>query len=267
MIVDGKALAQELLTNVAQEIQALPFSPKLGVLTCAPGPETRQYLELKRKRARAVGINLSILELPDFAHTEDCITALSGLARDAHGVLVQLPLPSHIDRELVLQAVPVEKDPDGFSYAQDSQSVLPPVVGAIEYISHKHSVVWQGKKVAVVGYGRLVGQPAEKYALSKGAEVAVLTEESSQYLETLQTADIVVSGVGKAHFITSDMVKDGVVIFDAGASEDGGVIVGDVHPEVVDRATLFTPVPGGIGPITIAVLLDNVLTLAKQSQK
>ena len=120
-----------------------------------------------------------------------------------------------------------------------------------------------GKHVVVLGQGRLVGAPTAQYLRLAGALVTTLTEANQHDLNVIKEADIVVSGIGRPHFITADMVKSGVIIFDAGTSEDGGVVAGDVHPSVVMTASHFTPVPGGIGPITIAVLLRNLVTLIR----
>jgi methylenetetrahydrofolate dehydrogenase (NADP+)/methenyltetrahydrofolate cyclohydrolase len=265
MVVDGKYLAEQLLSDIASRVVAIPYTPKLGVVTCVPDSATRQYLELKQRKARSVGIELVVLELHEEATTVDCVAATKRLAETCHGVLVQLPLPAHIDRETVLMAIPVDQDPDGFAYGRTSTAVLPPVAGAIDCIANTYQVDWQHKKVVVVGNGRLVGQPAAHYANDKGAVVLILTEDTADYAAHLKTADIIISGVGKPHFITLDMVQDGVVVFDAGASEDGGQVVGDVHPNVAEKASLFTPVPGGIGPVTVAVLLDNMLSLVARA--
>jgi methylenetetrahydrofolate dehydrogenase (NADP+)/methenyltetrahydrofolate cyclohydrolase len=261
MIIDGRAIAKDVVARVKEHTKQLSFVPKLGVVTCAPGVETKQYLELKTTKAKAVGIELVVLELPSEATTTDCIEATKRLAHDCHGILVQLPLPSHIDRDAVLSAVPNDKDADGFSYLSHNQTVLPPVVGAIEKILHQYNLTFTDKHVVVVGDGRLVGQPAYRYATERATKVTLLKEDSTDYNQILRDADVLISGVGQPHFITKDMVKEGVMVFDAGASEDGGVVVGDVHPEVANKASLFTPVPGGVGPITVAVLLSNVLTL------
>ncbi len=264
MIIDGRAIAAEIFKDVAAKTKELPFTPKLGVITCAPGLETRQYLDLKLRKAKKVGIDLIGVELPVDASTEACIASISRLLDGAHGVIAQLPLPESVHTEEVLGSIPIHKDPDGFGYGADERSVLPPVAAAIDHISNRHSVVWAGKKVAIVGYGKLVGQPAERYALSRGAEVTVLTESSPEYMSSIQAADILVLGVGQPQLITAEMVKDGVVVFDAGASEDGGVVVGDADESVKAKASLLTPVPGGIGPITVAVLFDNLLKLIRQ---
>jgi len=264
MIIDGRALAATMYQAVAAEVATRAIPPKMAIVTCAPELATKQYLELKRRKAKAVGISLTIIELPPNATTEEMITTVRTAATIAAGVVVQLPLPPHINREAVLSAIPTTHDPDGFSYGKEHSAALPPVVFAIDTISAAYDVVWKEAQVAVVGYGRLVGQPAAAYAKAKGAVVSVITEETADAVSLLQKADIVISGVGKPHFITDNMLKDGVIVFDAGASEDGGVVVGDVHRAAASKAKLFTPVPGGIGPITVAALFSNLVALTRQ---
>ena len=264
MIIDGRKIAEELLNSVADKTAKLSYTPKLGVVTCAPGIETKQYLELKKKKAKQAGIDLVVLELPDTSTTEDCVSCVNRLSENCHGVLVQLPLPPSVDREQVLNAIPVNQDPDGFAYERDERSALPPVVAAIDLIAKKNSLSFKGKKVVVLGNGRLVGQPALQYVEKLDADTILLEKDSDDYFEKIKKAEILITGVGNPHFITNDMVSEGVVVFDAGASEDGGVVVGDVDPKVVEKASLFTPVPGGIGPITVAALLNNLVELVSQ---
>lgn len=264
MLVDGKAIAADILQSVATDVADASINPRLAVVTCAPNFETRKYLEMKIKKAASVGVTLKVVELPADATTEEVVSCISQIVRGSAGVVVQLPLPNHIDREAVLSAVPADKDPDGFSYGQVADACLPPVAGAIDEISSRYNVVWLNKSVVVLGGGRLVGLPAAEYARQAGAKVSMLTEETYDE-QVLQTADIIISGIGQPRFITPAMVKEGVVVFDAGTSEDGGVLVGDVDPEVESKASLLTPVPGGIGPITIAYLLRNLVSLARHS--
>jgi methylenetetrahydrofolate dehydrogenase (NADP+)/methenyltetrahydrofolate cyclohydrolase len=139
--------------------------------------------------------------------------------------------------------------------------VLPPVVGAIDEISKVYKLPWQAKQVIIFGEGRLVGAPAAEYAKQRGARIVIMNEFSQNVAEITKTADIIILGAGKPNLLTLDMVKEGVIVFDAGASEDGGLLVGDASPEVVNKASLFTPVPGGIGPVTVALLFRNLLDL------
>ncbi|MCA9354899.1 MAG: bifunctional 5,10-methylenetetrahydrofolate dehydrogenase/5,10-methenyltetrahydrofolate cyclohydrolase [Candidatus Kaiserbacteria bacterium] len=267
MIVEGRAIAERILVDVAAVVAARPSgAPRLTAITCAPNFETQRYLAMKKEKAAQVGIALNVVELPATVTTDDVIACVSRVAPEADGVVVQLPLPVQVDMQAVLATVPVEKDPDGFVFGHDPAACLSPVVGAIDEISKQHQVEWVGKQVVVLGEGRLVGAPAAAYARQAGAEVTVLNKDTFDP-HVLQQADIIVSGVGKPQFITPDMIKAGVIIFDAGTSEDGGELVGDVHRDVYPQAALVTPVPGGIGPITIAYLLHNLVSLSGEKVK
>ncbi len=263
MIVDGKQIAADIAELVANTIKVEAIIPKMVVLTCNPNFETRKYLELKKKKAEALGVVLKVNELPPTADTAEVLAAVKEAVIAADGVIVQLPLPQSIDTREVLAAVPVSHDVDAFSYAGKEGEVLPPVVGAIDEIATRHRVSFKDKNVVIFGNGRLVGAPALIYAKSKGAQVILLTEESEKAVVQSATldADIIILGAGQPNLLTPDMVKDGVVVFDAGASEDGGLLVGDASVEVATKASVFTPVPGGIGPITVALLYRNLLEL------
>ena len=141
---------------------------------------------------------------------------------------------------------------------------LPPVAGAVKIIAEKYNIDFRGKNVVVLGAGRLVGAPVAHFLNSAGAQVTTLTEHDEQPFEVIKSADVIVTGIGQPHFIKPEHVKEGVIIFDAGTSEDGGLMVGDVEPAVADQAALFTPVPGGIGPITVALLLRNLASLVRR---
>lgn len=266
MLVAGKAIAEDILNAVKSEVVKLERAPRLVAVTCAPNFETKKYLEMKKQKAASVGIALRIVELPANSSTEEVVSCVTEAAKDTDGVVVQLPLPAGVDREKVLASVPPDKDPDGFSYGKFDGSLFPPVVGAIDEISQRHGVVWKGKQVVILGDGRLVGGPAAVYARAQGADVTVLSKETYQ-AEKLISADIIISGIGQPHFIKPPMVKEHVIIFDAGTSEDGGVLAGDVDPSIQEKASLITPVPGGIGPITIAYLLRNLLRLIGSSER
>jgi len=265
MIVDGKAVAARIYREVAEGVKTLSKQPVMAAITCAPNFETQKYLELKKRKAAEVGIALRVVELPETVSTEEAIACVQAVAPQVDGVVVQLPFPPHVDREALLSAVPVRKDPDGFAYGAADGACIPPVTGAILAIAKAYDIEFLNKNIVVLGQGRLVGAPAARFLRASGATVTVLTEVDFDSTIT-RAADVIIAGIGKPHFVTPDMVKEGVIIFDAGTSEDGGVVVGDVHPDVAQMAALFTPVPGGIGPITIAVLLQNLLTLVRQDE-
>tara|TARA_B100000508_G_scaffold102982_2_gene81384 strand:- start:7953 stop:8744 length:792 start_codon:yes stop_codon:yes gene_type:complete len=263
MKVDGKAIAAAILSSVKEEVDQLSKTPTMTAVTCAPNFETKKYLEMKKRRAASVGIILNVVELPEDATTEEALACVLKVSEQSDGVVVQLPLPAHMDKEAVLTGVPHGKDPDGFLYGNESNACLPPVVGAIDEISKEYTIDWSDAQVVILGEGRLVGKPAAVYAGQQAKAVTVLTAENFDP-EIVKTADILITGIGQPKFVSIDMVKEGVVVFDAGTSEDGGVLVGDVDPAVMEVGSLITPVPGGIGPITIAYLLKNLVMLARQ---
>jgi methylenetetrahydrofolate dehydrogenase (NADP+)/methenyltetrahydrofolate cyclohydrolase len=164
----------------------------------------------------------------------------------------------------VLKVIPEGCDVDAVHYDGTLSGVLPPVVGAISEVSLRHNVVFSGQRVVIVGKGRLVGAPAELWCSQQGADVTVVTEETANAADIIRNASILILGAGKPSLVTPDMIKEGVILFDAGTSEDGGVLRGDADPLYAQKAALFTPVPGGIGPITVAVLLRNLVTLSRQ---
>lgn len=262
-VVDGRAIAREVLAEVAAQVALLPQAPRLSIVTCTPDFATQRYLTLKQRKAAEVGIRSRVIELLPEISTHALVSTVRTIAGSSDGVVVQLPLPAHIDREAVLAAVPVSKDPDGFAYENEPGACLPPVVGAIVEIAARHNVSFTGKRVAVVGAGRLVGAPAAHYLREHGAQVDIIEKGDRDRRQTLRAADVIISGVGVPNLITAADVTDGVVVFDAGTAEANGKLAGDVAPDVAARAALITPVPGGIGPLTVAVLLRNLVGLAQ----
>ncbi|MCB9811664.1 bifunctional 5,10-methylenetetrahydrofolate dehydrogenase/5,10-methenyltetrahydrofolate cyclohydrolase [Candidatus Nomurabacteria bacterium] len=260
MLVDGKAIAADIYQEIRNIISHTGERPHLTVFTCAPNFETQKYLNLKRKKAAEVGIATNVIEFPADITTEEVIASINHATIQTDGVIVQLPFPAAVDTDRVLQVVPVSLDVDALRYVDaEHHTVLPPVVGAIDEIAQRYAVSLLGRNVVVVGQGRLVGKPAAKWATALGANVTVIDKDTDAPEVLFKEADIIISGAGKAGLIKPEMVKDGVIIFDAGTSEEGGELRGDVDPSCADKARLFTPVPGGIGPITVAVLLRNLV--------
>jgi len=261
MIVDGKQIARDILVDVAQKISALESPLRLVIITCAPNFETQAYLELKKHKATKLGVVLEVKHFEESSTTEELVAEIKSSVSHFDGILVQLPLPKNIDTQAVLETIPASHDVDAFSYSKNEVKVLPPVVGAIDAIAKRHNFDWTNKKVVVFGSGKLVGAPIHHYLLQKQIQATVITEATEAVASLTKDADVIISGVGKPNIILASMVKEGVVVFDAGASEDGGILVGDAELKVADKAAIFTPVPGGIGPITIAILFRNLLDL------
>lgn len=261
MIVDGKEIASRIFSTLKDEVSTLSRTPRLGILTCAPTFETEKYLNLKERKAKEVGIETVRVTKDMDVSTNELLESLATLIKETDGIVVQLPLPSHIDTESVLKAVPPSHDIDVLNPL--TTTVLSPVVGAIKEILKVYEVPVFEKHVVVVGSGKLVGLPASRWFMEQGSAVSVVTKDTADISYYTQNADIIVLGAGSPRMLTPDMVKEGVVILDAGTSEDGGVLTGDADPTCAEKASLFTPVPGGIGPITVAVLLRNVVELSK----
>lgn len=270
MIVDGNSIAEALVVSLKERCGTQP--PRLAIIACDPTFATKRFLAIKEACAARIGVPLALEELPAESTTDDLIRAVKVRAADSDGVIVQLPLPAHIDTAAVLAALPQEKDVDGIgsdavaALEGGDALVLPPVVGAIREIAQYYGVSFEGKRVAVVGDGRLVGRPAALWCRAQGASVTTLTKETPDIAAHLLEADILILGTGVPGLVTPEMVRDGVVIFDAGTSEEGGRLVGDADPACAEKASLFTPVPGGIGPVAVAVIFANVVELASRGR-
>jgi methylenetetrahydrofolate dehydrogenase (NADP+)/methenyltetrahydrofolate cyclohydrolase len=262
MIIDGRALAATIVENIRKETDLMDGLPLLTVFTCAPNFETKKFLDLKTKRAAEAGISVRVIELPTTVTLDQVAVAISQCTSESDGIIIQFPFP-HLTTSDLIALLPVEKDVDVTHYEGQIDGLLPPVVGAIAEISRAHAVDWVGKSVVVVGNGRLVGAPTIAYANAMGAAVTLVTKDSDN-LDATKTADIIVLGAGVPGLLTPDMIKAGALVFDAGTSEEGGQLVGDAEASVAEKVSLFTPVPGGIGPLTIAILLKNVLYLARE---
>lgn len=268
MLVDGRAIARNVLLDVRKDIESLPV-PIVRAIVVRPSPATESYLLTKAARAEDAGMHLEVMKLADDATAEDVIRAIEEPGADS--MIVQLPLPDSIDTGRVLDRIPLEKDADVLSKAAyaafeegRSDALLPPVAGAVACILETQGIDPKGKRAVVVGKGRLVGEPVSVWLAQQGALVTVLTRESEDR-SALQDADIIVSGAGVASLIRPEDIKEGVVLIDAGTSESGGSIVGDADPACADKASVFTPVPGGVGPVAVACLFKNAARLARHT--
>ncbi len=264
MIFDGRAFARERL-RVLQEARK-EFGPlSIGIVVSSSDPVTSSYVKIKERNAQALDIGLVRYVVPDHATLRETLDAVAA-ASTHDGVIVQLPLPPDIPADEVLDAMPPEKDLDVIStsaserFAGGRHPIMPPVASALNEIIDAHNIMVQGKKVVIVGKGKLVGLPAYHLMRFRGAQVVSLDHDDA-LAPAVKDADILVLGAGSPHLVTPDMVKEGVVVFDAGTSESGGVVVGDADPRISEKASFFTPVPGGIGPVAVVEIFANLLTL------
>lgn len=267
MIINGKHIASEILAEVRENLQTLKREPIVRAVVIAPSAATESYLRIKTLRAEEAGMHLQLIRMENDATAEDLIHKIGLPEVDA--VIVQLPLPSGMDERRVLDVIPVGQDADVLSRASyerflkdEPDALMPPVVCAVAEILERASVTVGGKRAVVIGNGRLVGAPAQAWLAREGAEVSVLTaDDFDAKRDTLKEADIIVSGAGSPHLVTPDLLEPGVVLIDAGTSESNGAIVGDFDPACADVASVFTPVPGGVGPVAVACLFKNAAEL------
>ncbi len=269
MMVDGRAIASQILSEVKA---SLSTTPVVRAIVVKPSPATQSYLRIKTARAEEGGMTLEVVRLPDDATEDDIIKAVN--APGADSVIVQLPIPEQLDWTRVLNAIPLDKDADVLSetaYARFMDNVpgalVPPVAAGIAEILARSGVEVAGKKTVVVGKGKLVGLPTGTLLSRMGAAVSYVVKETSEEekLALLKDADMVISGAGAAHIIRPEMVKEGAVLVDAGTSGSGGAVSGDMHPDCAQKASIFTPVPGGVGPVAVACLFKNTARLLGKS--
>lgn len=267
MHIDGNTLADEWAEELRLKRAHIQREIILGIVIQGDHPAIRSFVEKKKMRATQLGITVVEERVPLDAPEEEVLRMVKKLSEKCDGVIVQLPLSPAVDTERVLNSVPPEKDVDMLSlsarmrYEAGDMSRVPAVVSAIRYVTKRHGIEIVGKRVLVVGNGRLVGRPASFWLKTMGASVSVCTKEDSKeaLTERAQNADILVLGAGVPGILTPSMIREGCSIFDAGSSEEAGVLKGDADPLCAEKASLFTPVPGGIGPLTVVALFENLI--------
>ena len=268
--VDGKGIAERLSQTIMEAFQAEGLSPRLAVLVMTDDLAIQKFLISKSNRAQRMGVEIEIIRLPMEYTTKQVIEQIRNAEKSHDGVILQLPLQPQVDYIRARNALTVGHDVDVISDAamdvfRKGGKVFPPVAGAIQAILEEHHLSLMGKVVVVVGQGRLVGEPAAIFALREGAQVTVVTEDTPDIEEHLKRAEVLILGAGDPGFLTPDMIRDGVVIIDAGTSEAKGKLSGDMDPACANKAALYTPVPGGVGPITVAMIFKNLLELARDA--
>ena len=272
-VLDGVAAAKVIRQEVAQAVAKLKNKPGLATVLVGEDPGSRSYVNGKHRDCSQVGINSIRIELPQNVSQTELLREIDDLNRskDCSGFIVQLPLPSHIDTNRVLSAIDPDKDADGLhptnlgKLVLSQSGVIPCTPRAIVELLRKNEISLSGKEVVIIGRGTTVGRPLSLLLSSKGidATVTILHSKSSDIRSHTKRADIVIAALGSAHFLAADMVKEGVVAIDVGITRTLEGLVGDIDPGVVKVASAIAPMPGGVGPMTRAMLLSNLLTLHK----
>lgn len=272
IIIDGKAIAKEIIKNLKKKIAQFKKPISLALISVGNNPASISFIKIKKMIAEEVGVNFKIYEIEKSISHEDLSKKVLAICsnNEHQGVVVQLPLPKYLKTQKILDILPKEKDPDllsslafgNFTFS-DSPDVLPPVLAAIKHILNKHHIRIKGKTVVIIGQGKLVGLPSIIWFIKQGATTFSLNKSSKDIKKITRQADILITGAGSAHLINSNSyIKKGAVIIDAGASELNGKVVGDVDfKKIENKAYLIAPVPGGVGPIAVAMLFKNLIEL------
>ena len=271
MILDGKKIADRRLKILRQEILSSGLAPRLATVIVGADPASQMYVRMKHRACGQAGIGSAGMELPGDATTEQVVKGVTQLNDDPgiHGILIQLPLPKQVDTERVIAAVRPDKDVDGFHpynlglLFAGRPRFAPCTPKGIMTLLAEYEIRVAGSRAVVIGRSIDVGRPMSALLTNADATVTVCHSKTKDLTEELKHADILVSAVGKAHFITREMVRSGAVVIDVGINQLNGKLVGDVDFEAVkDIASAITPVPGGVGPMTIATLMENTYRAA-----
>lgn len=265
MIIDGKAIAEDMYEALEKRRALFGREIKLGIVVVGKSPVIASFVGIKERNAARLDIHMVRVDLPDSATQDEIIAALKDVAARSDAVIPQLPLPSGIDINAVLAAVPNDKDVDALNpeIAEDNRIVHAPVALAVVEILKRNNVQIAGARTVVVGAGRLVGKPSAWLLKSLGANVSMFTLQEGS-IKDLKDADIIVSGAGNPGFIKPEHIKEGVVLIDAGTSELQKKIHGDADPACAEVASVFTPVPGGVGPVAVAMIFRNLFDLVEK---
>ena len=297
LILDGVAIAAEIKAEVVDDVRALAarnIRPGLAVILVGSVAASEIYVRSKVKTCGELGIYSEMLTPPETVTTEDLLAMVAELNRrdEIDGILIQLPLPAHVDTKRLLEAVAPDKDVDGFhpvnvGRLQSGQPGLQPCTpaGVMQMLARRNISV-AGKNAVVLGRSDIVGKPMAMLLLNASATVTVCHSRTASLVEYTQRADILVAAIGRAGFVTEDMVKPGAILIDVGINritderkvseffgddparaasfaKRGSVVVGDIHPEAFRASSAYTPVPGGVGSVTIAMLMANTVRAAE----
>ena len=268
MIMDGKKVSSEIIENIKEDINKLNIKIGFAVIWIGNDPASNIYVNNKIKKCENVGINAELYHLDENIEETEVLSLIDKLNNrdDIHGILLQSPTPNHIDINKCFNKINYKKDIDGFSRESAGNLFLgnPSFIsctpkGIVKLLEY-YNIDLKGKNVCIINRSNIVGKPLFHLLIDKDATVTMCHSKTNNLKEHTKMADIVISAVGKPKFITSDMIKNDAIVIDVGISRVNGKVVGDVDfDEVVKKLSYITPVPGGVGPMTIAMVLENIL--------
>jgi methylenetetrahydrofolate dehydrogenase (NADP+)/methenyltetrahydrofolate cyclohydrolase len=275
IILDGRATAAVIKDELRQVVSKMASKPGLGTILVGDDAGSHSYVNGKHKDCAEVGINSIRIELPASSSQSDVAAAIKDLndSRECTGYIVQLPLPGGIDANSILESIDPDKDADGLhplnlgKLVMGASAPLPCTPRGILELLHRYSLTTSGKDVVVIGRGLTVGRPLGLLLSQRGSDATVTTThtKTKDLISHTKRADIVIAAIGNAHFLTPEMIKPGAVVLDVGITRTNSGLQGDVHPDVVNIASAFAPMPGGVGPMTRAMLLSNVVEMAQNN--
>ena len=265
MRVDGRTIAEKIYKEVEEKIKKLGRTPALAVFYVGKNIVTDSFVSIKKKNAEKIGVKIEVLKFAEDVSENKLINEIKDtqVGEKYDGVIIQLPVPTSLNQKKILDAVKPESDVDVLGeeaiklFTEGRLNKAPTVPGAINEIFKEHKIDLKNKKVAVLGTGKLVGEPVISWLELQGIKPKIFEKGSD--LNLLADFDVIISGIGSPHSIKPEMIKEGVVLIDAGTSEQAGKVVGDFDPACEVKASLFTPVPGGVGPITVAMIFKNLV--------
>ena len=268
-LIDGKALAKKIRENLAKKVEEENLKPNLAVILCGSNEASRVYVNIKSKACKEVGIEFEEYHFGEDVTEEKLIELIDKLNNDnkVNGILLQYPVPKQINIEKVSERILPEKDVDGFNpynigkLASGYPTFIPCTPFGIMKMFEEYNIEVEGKKAVVKGRSNVVGKPMVQCLLNANATVTVCHSRTNNLEKELQQADIIIASVGKKRLVKADMVKEGAVVIDVGTNrDDDGKLCGDVDFEnVKEKASFITPNPGGVGPMTVAMLMNNVV--------
>ena len=276
IIMDGKGLAKKMQDQMKKQVAALTAegkTPGLCVILVGEDKASQVYVRNKEKQSEAMGMNSRVVRLAADISEADLLAEVEKQNQDdsMHGILVQLPLPKHIDEQKVLRAIRYAKDVDGLhpmtvgNFFLGNESALPCTPYGIMKILDEYNIALEGKKALVIGRSNIVGKPMSIMLLNENATVTIAHSRTKNLKELAKEADILVAAIGRGHFVTADFIKEGAVVIDVGMNRSAeGKLIGDVDTAAaMGIASHITPVPGGVGPMTITMLLQQTIDKAK----
>lgn len=280
IIMDGKGLADEMQVEMFKTVEGLKekgITPGLVVLLVGENPASQTYVKNKEKRAVALGFNSLVKRLPESISEKELVNEIEFYNQnpDFHGILVQLPLPNHIDAETILNTIDPSKDVDGFHPVNMGKLLIgqPDMIPCTPYgimkLLTRYKIDIAGKNAVIIGRSNIVGKPMAQLLLMEHATVTIAHSKTANLAELAKTADILVVAIGRGHFVTKEFIKPGAVVIDVGMNRDqNGKLIGDVaSAEVAEVAGYLTPVPKGVGPMTITMLLYQTIKNAEKQVK